>query len=1030
MLQHSDIENRGYGVVPLSGGLNFTDSKALVTPGTLQDTLNYEVRSRGYTRAQGLLLYHGTYDYAIENMWYVADTDANSTLTGVGTFTLGGVVTWEGGSGICIYWDEDAVNNTKALGIVDSDGLLASTAVEFTDASTGTVFTVTRTPTTLATATYAHNSSPVAATITDYLTFIGEVNTAVAAQTADTWPNYKPKIPGTGGITGGFQFKDTVYAARDYVGIGFYDGVNEPVHGDILTVGSFTGKTSLVVLEAGAWEEGDAQGVIYIEPSITGTNDASVYEAIPEATQVVNSTAVNNTARVSRDRNKNKSHLWKATVAGWSMVDLGFGIRFRDGENAPSAQVAPLFLPAIAGVTSSVQDTGFVSMSDSSAVGDLGTYSIINNITNIYADDGAVADTTINASGLSQLIECNPTDYVDATNTSIIGVEVEFEASQTAGTDAYIHSVRLVNDSSTTEQYRSDNLTDKETLTGSPTKYAFGGQVDLWGMKAIQVEDLNSGDVRVQIQFGNNNISSTRTVEVDYVKIKIHYISRGQTLYFHDGSTDVATADVYSFEVHDGDWVDNDATGYMAFHNVSNPAAIVAGLTMYTAANTGGVVVATTAGDLQRNLLPSEAELAEENSQWRTVEANFYQNDEGKGMYVATGADSAFMYDLDDHMAFIRLPVARDKDKPRHVAFHANHLVLGMDSGHALVSAVDVPNDFDTSGTATTWPFRDPITGLNSLAGNALGVMCRESVHALLGTQAPADAATDPFRTQNITPRAGALEYTVADVMGPMYADFSGVGRVDTSDKFGDFEQGRLTQAIEDWTRERFQKQPSSELTNRAPVLAIPVRAKNQYRVYFEDGYILSLYLGTSERPPEPMLGHLDPDNLSTDYVPTWADSTVLSNGRERVVMGDKNGNVWIVDGANGIQKAEGLTEVPCYITTNPINTGFPQGASKTYSWTLIGDFMGAQNITTSTGYDYLDVEETPRTKSVGSYSDAPIFDDQTGYTEVYTGSYTDGVSLKVETTMDGSKPHTLHTLLHRFSRKGSGRNNTTINRG
>lgn len=91
---------------------------------------------------------------------------------------------------------------------------------------------------------------------------------------------------------------------------------------------------------------------------------------------------------------------------------------------------------------------------------------------------------------------------------------------------------------------------------------------------------------------------------------------------------------------------------------------------------------------------------------------------------------------------------------------------------------------------------------------------------------------------------------------------------------------------------------------------------------------------------------------------------------------------------------------------------------------------MGAQNITTSTGYDYLDVEETPRTKSVGSYSDAPIFDDQTGYTEVYTGSYTDGVSLKVETTMDGSKPHTLHTLLHRFSRKGSGRNNTTINRG
>jgi hypothetical protein len=307
--------------------------------------------------------------------------------------------------------------------------------------------------------------------------------------------------------------------------------------------------------------------------------------------------------------------------------------------------------------------------------------------------------------------------------------------------------------------------------------------------------------------------------------------------------------------------------------------------------------------------------------------------------------------------------------------------------------------------------------------------MCRESVHALVGTQAPVDGANDPFRTQNITPKSGAIEYTVADVMGPMYADFNGVTNVDTSDKFGDFDVGRLTVAIEDWTRDRFQNRPSSELSDKGAILAVPVRAKNQYRIYFEDGYILNLYLGVPGQPAQPMFSHLDPDNLTDKYVPTWLDSTILSTGREQIVMGDKNGNVWIVDGANGIQTHSGLDPVTCYITTIPVNTGYPQGAHKTLDFSLMGEFMGAEQVTYSIGYDYLDVTSTPRTKVIGSYSAAPIFSVAPDLTNLYVDSFTDGTSLKIQTTMDGSKPHTLHTLIHRFSRLGSGKNNTQVPR-
>jgi hypothetical protein len=1030
------IENRNYGVIPLVGGADLQESKALVLPGTLQDTLNYEVVSRGYTRGQGLLLYHGTYDAAIENFWYVGDTDANLVIGGVGGFTLGGGVSWEGGTGTCIYWEISGANSYKALGIVDVDGEAPETALTFTDDVTGTTLTTTRVPETLDTATYPHDSSPIAGTITDYLAFINAANTAIAAQTSSAWPYYKPIIPGTGAITGGFQFKDDVYAARDYMGVGFTAGEVSPLIGDVLTVGTipfaFTGKVAQVQLEAGSWEASDAQGVIFFEPHNGGTNDKVIFNLLEDYADIYNDTQAINVADVWTARNKNKGQLWKAGIAGWSWVDLGYGLRFKGGENAPSAQVAPLFLPRTTEETAAVQDTGNVIVSTSEAVGDTGIYSAITNIENIYIDDATTADTLISAEGLSQLIECSPTDYVDASDAEIIGIEVSFEASQDVGTDCYIKSLRLVNDATDAVQYQSDDVADDGTLTTTPTLYTFGQQVDLWGMESISAADLNSGDLKIQLQFGNNNVSSTRTVSVDYVQIKVHYISRGQTLYFNDGTTDVATAQVYSFELHDGDWVDNDATGHMSFQNVSDPAAIVAGLTMYTSEGGSGgtgVVVAVTAGDISRNLLPSEAELLAGKSKWRVIEANFWQNDEGAAIYGTTGADSAFLFDLDDHFAYIRPPISRSKDKPRHVAFHANHLVLGLDSGHILVSAVDVPNDFDTAGTATTWPFRDPVTGLNPLAGNALGVMCRESVHALVGTQAPVDGANDPFRTQNITPKSGAIEYTVADVMGPMYADFNGVTNVDTSDKFGDFDVGRLTVAIEDWTRDRFQNRPSSELSDKGAILAVPVRAKNQYRIYFEDGYILNLYLGVPGQPAQPMFSHLDPDNLTDKYVPTWLDSTILSTGRERIVMGDKNGNVWIVDGANGIQTHSGLDPVTCYITTNPVNTGYPQGAHKTLDFSLMGEFMGAEQVTYSIGYDYLDVTSTPRTKVIGSYSAAPIFSVAPDLTNLYVDSFTDGTSLKIQTTMDGSKPHTLHTLIHRFSRLGSGKNNTQVPR-
>lgn len=1023
------IENRNFGVVPFAGGLDLRESKALVRPGTLASCLNYEVTGRGYSRGQGLFLYGGTYDSAVESMWWIAETEANSTLVGSG-FTLGGEVTWEGGSGTCVYWNTDGLNSTRNLGVVDVVGESPTTATAFTDTDTSTVFTLTgaRVAQELLSATYAHNGSAVAGTVTDYLTFMNSVNTALCASSSSTWPYYKPRIPGTGASTGGFQFRDSVYAARDYMGVGFEGGANEPIFDDTITIDGFTGTVSHYRLTSGNWESGDAAGVLYFIPSSVGSNSSATFSAeVDNGDTITNTTQGNTVGTVLSSGNKNAGFLWKASRQGWSLIDLGYSVKYNNGDVAFPAQVAPLFLdPANVDYI----DSGYYTVTSGTAIGDTGIYAAWSNVANITADDGANATATLSPGQKSQILQGNPISFVNSERAQMVGIQVKVQASQSAGTDVRINSIKLVNNATGATEYLSDNQTDLSTLTSTPTDYEFGGQINLWGYESIDPEDLQNQDISVQVQFENTGASS-RTVSVDAIWMRVHFTGKGTRVYFWDGTTNVANATIYSYDLHDGSFDTNDAEGYITLHDVVNPEAIVPGLEIYRNTTGSGTPYATTAGSAKRNVLPSEEELAAQNSKWVAQDGNFYENDDGEAVYTCTGASPAFFLDINDKFAFIRTPVAPDKDKPRHVEIHANHLALGLQSGHVLTSVISSPNDFDTANGASAHPYRDKVTGLASVAGNALGVMCQDSINLLVGTQdASITGANDPFRVQNVTPKTGAIEYTIADVFGPMYADYQGVTTISTSDKFGDFEPGRLTAAIEPFTRDRLQRRPATELSSKRPVLAAPFRAKSQYRLYFGDGYFLTLYVGNPQQPAEPCLGHYDPENLTDTYVPTWINSSILSAGRERVVMGTADGSVWIVDGANGIQDDSGLTEIGCHIELNPINTGYPQGAHKTYHFTVLGDFYTAETITASYGRDYLPVDQTSsRTKVVGDYSNAPILNPLTDYVTYYVTELSDAFSIRFDTTMDGSKPHTLHTGIHRYSRKGSARNNTQIPR-
>ncbi len=127
----------------------------------------------------------------------------------------------------------------------------------------------------------------------------------------------------------------------------------------------------------------------------------------------------------------------------------------------------------------------------------------------------------------------------------------------------------------------------------------------------------------------------------------------------------------------------------------------------------------------------------------------------------------------------------------------------------------------------------------------------------------------------------------------PVYTDNFGISTIDVTDTFGGFVTGRLSFKIARWLLPRIQARPGFE--DRRLVMAIPVRNKNQYRLYFNDGYVVTMTL-TTDPDPAFTFQRLASDTLNfyqyskygytpTIYRPSAWSSIVFEDGRERIFM-------------------------------------------------------------------------------------------------------------------------------------------------
>lgn len=301
--------------------------------------------------------------------------------------------------------------------------------------------------------------------------------------------------------------------------------------------------------------------------------------------------------------------------------------------------------------------------------------------------------------------------------------------------------------------------------------------------------------------------------------------------------------------------------------------------------------------NMRYNGLPTYDAVEGNRSRYMFISANFYGDPDLDSLYGANGVFRAFSYNGDYFYHIATQPDA-DKDKARHLAYHHGHLALGFQSGRVDLSVVGEPYNFDGAEGASSWAIGDEVTGLLPLSGTMLGIFGRKSITGLSGT------TVDNFSTQTISPKLGAVEYTVTDMGFPVYANAYGIYTLSQTADYGDFLGTPMSQQVSPWLRPRLVRSSNS---NKEVVVAWPVRSKNQYKLAFADGYVLTMTMnyGNQSAPTFSKQKYFDSyfdqwitggtselpaayDLERTSMVPAAVSSELDDSGEERIHFSPK----------------------------------------------------------------------------------------------------------------------------------------------
>lgn len=327
-------------------------------------------------------------------------------------------------------------------------------------------------------------------------------------------------------------------------------------------------------------------------------------------------------------------------------------------------------------------------------------------------------------------------------------------------------------------------------------------------------------------------------------------VSVGQTL---TGFSSGASGVVKRIELHTGTWAGGTATGIIIFDTITSGP-----FTTGESLQVGGATKCVANGGSSAITLPADGK-------YRFCNANFGAQVTSYRMFGCNGVGNGFEFDGTD---FVPIFTGAATDTPTAVIEHAQHLMWAL-GGSVIHSELGYPHRYDASLTAGEIGTGDTITNFTKVTG-ALLITSLNSIRALLGS------SSADWSLSVVAAEMGGNQYT-AQSLGNTTAvvDDRGLIEVAPGQNYGNFDSATVSRHV----------QTLFNAYVGQYVDACLVRAKNQYRVFTNDGTVLVMRIEPGQAREFGLLRY--------DDIPTCVCSLEDSSGQERIFFGDSTGMVY-----------------------------------------------------------------------------------------------------------------------------------------
>jgi hypothetical protein len=484
------------------------------------------------------------------------------------------------------------------------------------------------------------------------------------------------------------------------------------------------------------------------------------------------------------------------------------------------------------------------------------------------------------------------------------------------------------------------------------------------------------------------------------------------------GGTSLASGRIERVVIGSGTFTGGDATGYLVISNL-------------TGAFENGETVTSDSGSARASGFNEATLIA--GGRYDFINHNFYGPLKSQRMYFTNGVQTALEWDgevlapiqtgtdggLIELASFVlergggnilnrfdgRVALRTDFDIPEYIAQFSNHLFVSFRNGSIVFSGVGEPLDYRTIAGAGEISFGDEITAFLGSAATALMVFGRNSVEYITGRDA------DTFVKNQLSDGSGAFPYTAQMMDQPLYLDDAGVRRLDTTDAFGDWRMGTITQAVEPLFR-------AKRRADIRPSASLKVKGRDQYRLFYRDGTGLVIYLGRE-------IAEVMPIKLPVTVNCACAGEINPEQGGERLFVGGEDGFVYELDAGTSFDGAE----INAFIRFPWNAVGAPVTDKRYHKATIEGDMPSDVTLGVAFDVNYkrpgevsgaredTTVQAGSRTdRAIDTYANIDWTQPDQGVLETWLDGIGRNIAITVISDATDEEPHTLSALTLNFT--------------